>query len=58
MLNLVEALGYGISPEQRSAIQKYSEEWVDERMYLRTISLVIAIVVLFIVLVILTKIKS
>ena len=61
MLNLVEALGYDVSPEQRSAIQKYNEEWVDERMYLRTIPLVIAIVILFIVLVvilILTKIKT
>ena len=61
MLNLVEALGYDISPEQRSAITKYNEEWVDDRMYLRTFQVSITIIILSITLVIvliLSKTKS
>ena len=65
MLNLVEALGYDISPEQRTSILQETNEWavrrntqVDFQHSPRMMLVAIIAIILFIVLVILTKIKS
>jgi hypothetical protein len=64
MLNLVEALGYDISPEQRARILQETCAWLQKRkqngyfQYARMIYVAIIAIILVILLVIITKIKS
>ena len=64
MLNLIEALGYDVSPEQRANILRETEEWVLRRSSSefhkrpRVIVVVIIIIILFIILIAINMIAS